>query len=382
MNKKRIFLIFHGRFPSEKAAALFAAHEAEAFTEQGVQVVVLVPRRRGRSGETAQSYWNLPRPINAVYLPTLDIFGISFLNYLAFLLSLIVFSISTLVYVRLHAKKTDIIYSNDTLPLLLASLFFPRTCFAMHDYPESSFWYWRFFLSRMRHVLVTNQVKMSLFEKDFPRSLPRAFVEQNAVTLDEFSLTLTKHDARAKLDLPQDKKIIVYTGHLYAWKGVDTLARAARELQPDFLVCFVGGTQEDIGRFARQWGSVKNIRILGHRPHQEMPLWQRAADVLVLPNTAQHAISEYSTSPMKLFEYMASGTPVVASRLPSIMEILSEECGTLVVPDDAHALAQGITSVPQRSDEVAHKATQARAWVADHTWKMRAQRILATLNAA
>jgi glycosyltransferase involved in cell wall biosynthesis len=108
-----------------------------------------------------------------------------------------------------------------------------------------------------------------------------------------------------------------------------------------------------------------------------MPLWQKAADVLVLPNTAKEEISARYTSPMKLFEYMASGTPVVASRLPSIVELTGEQRATLVEPDDPQALASGIKSVLAGGEA---RSAHALAWVRDHAWQERAVRILHSLS--
>jgi glycosyltransferase involved in cell wall biosynthesis len=179
---------------------------------------------------------------------------------------------------------------------------------------------------------------------------------------------MSKEEARKKLDLDQNKKYAVYTGHLYSWKGVDTLAEAATLLPHDTQVLFVGGREDDIRNFRERYQEVKNIRLVGFRPHHEIPLWQCAADVLVLPNTAKEAISAHYTSPMKLFEYLASGRPIVASRIPSITEILSEEDATLVLPDDAEALLQGILTALSTP-------VKPRTTLADHSWQMRAERV-------
>ena len=366
-----IFFIFHGRFPSEKAAALFATESAFAFAQCGTQVTLVAPRRIGRMSTT-------PRPFTTVYLPTLDVFWIPIVKGAAFYISLFVFSVSSFFYLLFTAHRNDSIYSNESLPLLLASFCFSQTCFELHDYPERSRWYWNILFRRVKHILVTNEIKMKRLAQEFPDAARKAFVEQNAVGLEEFSLSLSKQEARKELILPQSVYIALYTGHLYGWKGVDTLAKAAQQ-QPKLEVYFVGGTQEDSTRFRAKWEKVKNIHVVGHRPHAEIPLWQKAADVLVLPNTARDPVSRESTSPMKLFEYMASERPVVASNLPSIAEILSHERGILVEADNPKALAQGIQKALTDAESPA-RAKRARAWVEDHTWEKRAKRILEHIN--
>src|SRR3989338_7168842 len=87
----------------------------------------------------------------------------------------------------------------------------------------------------------------------------------------------------------------------------------------NFAVGFVGGTEKDRAKVKVKSEKLKNkdnVKIIEHRPHDEIPFWLRAADILVLPNTAIEDISKYYTSPMKLFEYMASGRPIVPSDLP------------------------------------------------------------------
>ena len=83
---------------------------------------------------------------------------------------------------------------------------------------------------------------------------------------------------------------------------------------------------------------------------------------------------------MKLFEYMASGTPIVASDLPSIREIVSDEDVFFVAPNDARALAEMINYVLAHPDQGKGKAERARTLVAGYTWEGRATDILAFMR--
>src|SRR3989338_8945685 len=119
--RRKLFLIFHGRFPSEKAAALFAAKSAEAFAASGQEVVMLVPRRFGRFKESAYNFYGLERNFKIVFLPTLDLFALPFFKRFAFGLSFVLFSVFSFSYLIFRARRGDIIYSNETLPLLFSS---------------------------------------------------------------------------------------------------------------------------------------------------------------------------------------------------------------------------------------------------------------------
>lgn len=377
----RLFLLFHGRFPSEKAAALFAAKSAESFANQGLSVTLLVPRRKGVTDKDPFDFYSVKENFKIEYLPTIDIFWVKGLSFIAFWISFFVFSASAYFFVMRMSKKEDIIYSNESLPLFLLSYDHKNCFYEMHDFPESKLNFFGKFLSRMKWVLVHNKWKLGEVQKLFPHIAREKFLyEPNAVDTKTFDIKTLKGDARKKLGLSVTAKISVYTGHLYGWKGVDTLALAAQKLPEDFKVIFVGGTDKDVSAFKEKYGKESKISIVGFRSHEEMPLWQKAADVLVLPNTAKEKISAYYTSPMKLYEYMASRRPIVASDIPSIREIVDEKSAFLVNPDDPIALAQTIENavlVPQIGDNLAEEAYKK---VLSHTWDKRAERIVSFMN--
>ncbi len=378
---RRLFLLFHGRFPSEKAAALFAAKSAEAFANRGLEVTLLVPDRKGVDKSNPYAFYSVERNFKIEYLKTVDLFNSKKLGFLAFWASFIAFSFSVSSYLKKNGSKDDIIYSNETLPLYFASFTHPNCFYEMHDFPESKTGFFGKFLSRMKWILVHNNWKLNEAKKLFPTIPNEKYIyEPNAVDVRAFDFRIIKEEARAKLSIPTRKKIAVYTGHLYSWKGVDTLALAAALLPDDFLVVFVGGTDSDVKKFKDKYGSNSKILITGFRPHEEIPLWQKAADVLVLPNTAKEKISAYYTSPMKLYEYMASSRPIVASDIPSIREIVDEGSAMLVEADNPKVLAHAIENViriPAISDELAKEAYKK---VLEHTWDKRAVRILSFMK--
>lgn len=372
---KKLFLIFHGRFPSEKAASLFTAKNAEAFSRQGFDVTVLVPKRKNIPTEDAFAFYGISQSFKIVYVPMVDIFDTFLLKYIAFVASMFSFSWSIFYFLKKNYTEGDIVYSNEIVPLFFVSKIVPNCFYEMHDFPESKLFFFGHALGLMRWVLVHNKWKLKRVYELFPRLRKDLFLyEPNAVDVRDFDVSISTAQARKDLGLSPDKKIIVYTGHLYGWKGVDTLAEAARLLPLDFEVIFVGGTSHDVDSFLKRYGDMKNIQVVGHKPHAQIPLWQKAADVLVLPNTGKEKISLYYTSPMKLFEYMASKKPIVASDIPSIREIIGEDSAVFFKPDDAVSLAEAIRSCVD--GDRSHLVEKAFLLAQKHTWYKRAERIV------
>ena len=206
----------------------------------------------------------------------------------------------------------------------------------------------------------------------------RVAVVPDAVDVEAFG-RCEQAEARRSLGIAPDAALVMYVGQMYAWKGVHILAEAARKLPPDCLVWLVGGTPEDLPRIeqALRERPAPGVRLVGYVNPTEVPRYLAAADVAVLPNSAQSDNSRYYTSPLKLFEYLAAGRPVVASDLPALREVLRDgENALLVAPDDPGALARGIRRLLDDRQLAGRLAAQGRRDAQAHTWTARAQAIL------
>jgi glycosyltransferase involved in cell wall biosynthesis len=261
------------------------------------------------------------------------------------------------------------------VPLFLLSFFGATSFYEMHDFPERSVKLYRFFLKKMRGLVITNTWKRDRAKTVLGIPEEAMLVEQNAVSLQDFNVPIGKEEARKKLGLETTIPIVLYTGHLYGWKGVDTLALSAKQV-PEAQFIFVGGREwDDLPAFCQKYKDTLNIRVTGHRPYQELALWQKAADILVLPNSGKEDISRFYTSPMKLFGYMASGRPIIASDLPSVREVVSDQAALFVPPDDPDALHGAIKKVLADIALQEKLARGALVEVQNHTWTARASRI-------
>jgi len=173
--------------------------------------------------------------------------------------------------------------------------------------------------------------------------------------------------------------VVAYAGHLYPWKGVDVLLEALARL-PGAKGLIVGGhpAESDFARLqhaAARLCIAERVQFTGMVEPGAVAGYLATAHVLVLPNTATR-ISERYTSPLKLFEYLAAGRPIVASDLPALREVVTADVdAVLVPPGDPRALAEGIARV-LRDPELAERLS-AQAWsrAAAFSWTARAERI-------
>ena len=172
---------------------------------------------------------------------------------------------------------------------------------------------------------------------------------------------------------------IGYAGHLYPWKGVDLVVEAVAAL-PDTRALIVGGHDQepDLARvkaFAAELGCLSRVTFTGLIPPADVAARLRECDVLTLPNPAS-AISSAFTSPLKLFEYMAAGRPIVASDLPAIREVLRHDDNALLVqPGNPQALVAAIARIKDDAALGHRLAAQARLDVREFTWARRAERL-------
>ncbi len=375
----KIIYIANIRMPTEKAHGIQIMKMCEAFANsklnKSIKLELVVPQRFNYIKDDPFEYYGIKRNFKIKKLPCLDLIPLDkYIGHLGSWVESITFNFFVFPYILF--KKTDIIYTRDKFSLFLI-LFKKNLVFEAHTFPKNYFMYSLFFKKLKKIIVITQKLKDFFIEKGI--SADKILVASDGVDLEKFNIKNTQEECRKRLSLPLDKKTVLYTGHLYEWKGAQTLAKASQFLPKDMEIYFIGGTDKDVRRFKTQNSKLK-IKIVGYKPHSEIPFWLKAADVLVLPNSAKKEISKYWTSPLKMFEYMASKRPIIASDLPSIREILNENNSFLVKPDNPERLAKGIESILKNPNLSAKISNQAFQDVQNYTWQKRAKNILEFLK--
>ena len=375
----KILYIANVRIPTEKAHGHQIIKMAEAFISLGVDLKLIIPSRVSQefAGRDPFVYYGVKNNFGIKKLKIPDPYWLMKLPSGIYIKIQSLFFIAGLFFYFLFEadKKQAFFYTRDYYLLPLLQLFSKKVVWECHDLPQNKKHYFRCWRRCFKIITITQGLKKELMKLGLP--LDKILVASDAVDLAEFSLvTEAKEELRKKTDLPPDKKLIIYAGHLYNWKGAQTLAEASQFLSAEELIVFVGGTEKDVKNFKMKNKNFKNILVLGRRPHYEMPLYLKSADILVLPNSAKSDISKFYTSPLKLFEYMASGQPIIASHLDSLKEILTGSECVFFTPDDANDLAQKIHYLLSNKDLADKIAINAEKKVKDYTWENRAKNII------
>lgn len=146
---------------------------------------------------------------------------------------------------------------------------------------------------------------------------------------------------RAAGELPAGKRFVVYTGTLEAYQGIDILVEAFKHVVaeiPDAFLLVVGGNNDQVTHYRGQsasHGIQEKCLFTGRVPQPEAKYYLGMASVLVSPR------SEGTNTPLKIYEYLASGIPIVATDIQSHTQILDETVAFLVNPDGP-SMARGI----------------------------------------
>jgi len=370
--------ITNARIPTEKANGIQIMENCRALSKmQDVEVSLISSKRVGLKSKNPFKYYNFDKTFEFKRIFSIDLLFFPFAKFATFVLQAVSFTVFSFIYALMNGRDIDLVYTRDFY-IAFALSFLEPVFYEVHSLPSAPSVLHKLAWKRSKTLIViSNALRDDLIKFGVPKN--KILVARDGVDVDRFNTDITKERARKKLNTYLNtylnRYLIVYTGHLYSWKGVDTLAQAVEKLSKDTHVFLVGGTDEDVERFREQY-SAENLHIVGHRPQAEIPVWLKSADLLVLPNSVKEKISSHYTSPLKLFEYMSSGTPIVASDLPSIREVLNDGDAVFFTADDPNSLSNAIKESFNKYSDLEKQARILAQDAKKYNWENRAKMII------
>jgi glycosyltransferase involved in cell wall biosynthesis len=385
----RIRYLANVRLPTEKAHGLQIAQNCGALAAAGAEITLVVPRRINTPALAhvdVYDHYGMPQSFALTRVPCLDLLPwAGAIEQPAAILQMISFAMAA----ALSGKgRADVYYSRDVLPLLLLAFTgrSRRLVYEAHQFSLSRIgaWLQRQCLRRCEFAIaVTEQLAADLRQ----RGGRRVLVLRDGFQASRFEDLPARQEARSRLHLPSGAFLVGYVGRLETMgmsKGLDVLIDAIVRLGcADVEMVLVGGPTTRADALRAQWiqsGLPSSAcHLTGDVPPSQVPAYIAAFDVCVSPLPATRHFDQYA-SPLKLFEYMAAGKPIVASALHSTAEVLVDgETALLVPPGDAERLSEALARLMGDAALRARLGAAAREAAAGYSWDERARRILAAL---
>lgn len=372
----KIAYIANSRFPSEKAQSDHVMQMCASFAAQGHEVRLYVPDRRPVMHEDPFAYYRRERTFGFERVPCIDAIRWSWLGHLGLW-------IQTFTFVRnlqraFRAWKPDVVYSRELYVFLLPMP--GMRIWESHSLHHG--WIAKRVLHSLDGVVTLTRSSCEGLEK-LGIAAKDVFVEPDAVDPTLFEHQADRIAVRAKLGIQDGEILCLYTGKFLTMgmsKGLDEAIVAIRKLRSQgqhIRLLAVGGTKEELERYQKDAGD--GIELMGHQPQRELGAFYAAADILLMPFpwTEHYA---YYMSPLKLFEYLWSGIPMIVTDLPSVRDIVDERMTWFAKPGDVDSLIEMITAVIADPAEAHRRAEIAKIAAKKYTWFERAGRIAAWLK--
>lgn len=374
-----VIYISDSTFPSRTANSIQVLKMCQAFIQNDCQVTLFAPYTSTIRPTLTRDFWRQYGIANRIDIHFFRRFKI--FRYYDFLLVSVF---------RAKSLFPDLVFTRTILVAFFSSLFRIPTILELHSPPSgllAPFFFQCFLQLRTRRRLVTisSALKQHLCSSySFYSSSLDLIVEHDGIDLERFKDNLLPTKARTALNLP-DKYTIVYSGHLYKGRGIDMIASLA-QFFPDIQFLIIGGNDRDIFQRRLEFDKLNlpNLTLIGFIPNSDLPAYLYCANILIMPHesaviaSSGAEISRYM-SPLKMFEYLACGRPLIASDLPVLREVLNDTNSVLCDPSDITSWVTAINAIRQDSQLSELLSLNSLRTATNYSWSLRAGRCIVDL---
>ena len=363
--------------PSKSANSIQAMKVVQALKQSGQDVRLWVPEFESSDWGTIADVYGLTTEFDVIWLP----FSPMLKQY-----DFAIKAVSAAM-----RWGADVIYTWALQAAVIGRLKGRMTVMEFHDFPMGRngpllFKLYKSFKGRKLTLCTTRALAEGMeelyrmrFQEDELQIAP------NGTETERYAGLPIPEKARKELDL-KDGFSVGYSGHFYPGRGMELLTEIAR-LLPDVNFFWMGGRQEDIKPWQEKLAeqSIHNVTITGFIPNSRLPLYQAAADVLVMPYGKKISGSSGGDisrviNPMKMFDYLAAGRPIIASEVPVFDEILTNETAIFCEPENEQDWVKAIKDLQGHPEKRAQMGASAKASAENYTWRNRARITLEKLK--
>lgn len=373
---KLAYLSSHSSVPSRAANSVHIMRMCDAYAEIGIDVTLFVSNSGERNSlEEIKNFYHIKNCFKIHYHRQPK--GWFFSKWLLF------FGVPLKVWF----KNFDVVHTRNLATAFgLVKFFKVPVILELHDSPfkneHSKKMYYG--IQKYDHLKIIVSITAALAEHIKPHTYnPKKILvlpdgvsnnflheNKNFSVLDHFSQLRERY-----------KLIAGYTGHLYEGRGINLIVNLAREL-PEIYFYLAGGTDQEIFKYRLETSHLPNIEFAGFKSQKEIQVIQKSVDVLLMPYENKVSVSTGGdtakfASPLKMFEYMASGKPIISSRLPVLFEVLKDGYNAFMVPyEEIDSWKKILLELSEDKSKGAKIAAQAKVDVRNFTWEKRAKYIV------
>ena len=373
----KIAYIATAEVPSQKANSLQVMKVCQALVQIGETVHLFVPGRIRTDWDVLAANYGVTERFQINWIPSRA--GFKRLD----------FTLGSLQKAR--TENTDIVYTRMLWVARLSQVFSLPVILEIHDLPTGHYGPMLY-----KHFLKSGKAKLVVYITDALKRLAddhagvtaredEFIIAPDGVDLERYSQLPDPPKARNLLGLPE-KITAAYSGSFYEGRGLETLLELAVSF-PDTQFLWIGGSATAVEDWKRKLTSagVYNVILTGFISNDRLPLYQAAADILLMPYNRKFSgsgggnIAEVS-SPMKMFEYMAAGRVILTSDIPVLREILDENNAVFYSPEDFSDLKSKFSSLINNDSRRELLAQKALTDVREFDWKERMSKIMRSLK--
>lgn len=369
---KHIAYLSIARLPSRTANSIHVMRMCHALSKQGYSVTLYAPRF------SAGEYEDISSSIFEFYGVS-ENFTIKQFKWFSFKGRSTIYS----ALVSLHAKLTgtDIVYARDLKSGTFCVKLGLPVIYEAHSPVRTDNRLFSSLISAKNFIrlVVISDALRKIFVSDYPQLSEKALVAHDAADLE--------NSDDCKRSQPGNRLRTGYIGHLYKGRGIDLIIELAERCPwSDFEI--VGGMESDIEYWKSHSGNRENIHFHGHLSYNQAAEIRQSCDILLAPFARKLEVSGGGAdtsgwmSPMKIFEYMATGRVIVCSDLPVLREVLeNEKTALLCEAENVDQWQQALERLKKDPDLRARIGLQARDRLEKHhTWSLRARAVLEGLS--